>query len=154
MEAKVTWDKDLNFVGVADSGYEIKLASHSNAEDGAGPVEMVAIALAGCTAMDVISILQKKKQHVTGFEVKVHAERTGDHPKVITRAVLEYVLVGKDLEEAALLRAIELSITKYCPVHAMLQNTFPIEPVFSIFEEEAGGSRRLVKQGKYKHVEA
>ena len=81
MKAKVTWQKELQFVGVAESGFPIKLDSHSSPETGAGPVEMVAIALAGCTAMDVISILVKKKLDVTGFEVKVNADRSSDHPK-------------------------------------------------------------------------
>ena len=70
MKAKVTWQKELQFVGMADSGFPIKLDSHSSPETGVGPLEMVAIALAGCTAMDVISILVKKKVDVTGFEVK------------------------------------------------------------------------------------
>ena len=60
MEAKVSWEKDLKFTGIADSGYPVKLDSESSPETGVGPVELVAIALAGCTAMDVISILTKK----------------------------------------------------------------------------------------------
>lgn len=148
MEAKVTWQKDLTFVGVADSGFEIKLDSHSGPETGAGPVEMVAISLAGCTAMDVISILTKKQQDIRSFEVKVHADRAGDYPKVITKAVLEYVVVGHKLDEASLIRAIELSMTKYCPVHAMLSKAFPIDIRYSIYEDE-GGENRLVKQADW-----
>ena len=150
MEAKVSWQKELSFVGVADSGFEIKLDSHSGPQTGAGPVEMVAISLAGCTAMDVISILAKKQQDVTSFDVKVHADRTNDYPKVITKAVLEYVVAGHKVDEAALIRAIELSMTKYCPVHAMLSKAFPIDIRYSIYEE-AGGENQLVKQGDWKH---
>ena len=150
MEAKVSWQKELSFVGVADSGFEIKLDGHSGPQTGAGPVEMVAISLAGCTAMDVISILAKKQQAVTSFEVKVHGDRTNDYPKVITMAVLEYVVVGHKIDEAALNRAIELSMTKYCPVHAMLSKAFPIDIRYSIYEE-AGGENQLVKQGDWKH---
>ncbi len=148
MEAKVSWQKELSFVGVADSGFEIKLDSHSGPETGAGPVEMVAISLAGCTAMDVISILNKKQEDVTSFDVKVHADRTSEYPKVITKAVLEYVVVGHKLDEAALIRAIELSMTKYCPVHAMLSKAFPIDIRYSIYEE-TGGENRLVKQANW-----
>ncbi len=150
MEAKVSWQKELSFVGVADSGFEIKLDSHSGPQTGAGPVEMVAISLAGCTAMDVISILKKKQQDVTSFDVKAHADRSGDYPKVITKAVLEYVVVGHKLDEASLIRAIELSMTKYCPVHAMLSKAFPIDIRYSIYEE-TGGEKRLVKQADWKH---
>ncbi|MBI2757146.1 MAG: OsmC family protein [Chloroflexi bacterium] len=151
MEAKVSWQKEMSFVGVADSGFEIKLDSHSGPQSGAGPVELVAISLAGCTAMDVISILTKKQQVVTSFDVKVHAERADDYPKVITRAVLEYIVVGHHLDEAALIRAIELSMTKYCPVHAMLSKAFAIDLQYSIYEDDGEGKRRPVRQGVYQH---
>lgn len=151
MEAKVSWQKDLDFVGVADSGYEVKVASHSGPGAGVGPMEMVAIAIAGCTAMDVISILQKKQQKVTSFDVKVHADRAADHPKVFTNAVVEYVVVGHDVDEAAVLRAVELSVTKYCSVQAMVSKAFPIEKRYSIYEDEGSGKQRLVKQGTLQH---
>jgi putative redox protein len=149
MEAKVSWEKDLMFTGIADSGYAIKLDSDSSAETGVGPVELVAIALAGCTAMDVISILNKKQMKVTGFDVKVDAKRAADYPKVISEAALEYVVVGKGIDEAAVLRAIDLSVKKYCPVHAMLEKAFPIVLNYSIYEDEGNGKQRLVKQGTY-----
>ncbi len=146
MNAKVTWQKELQFVGMADSGFPVKLDSHSSPETGVGPVEMVAIALAGCTAMDVISILVKKKMDVTGFEVKVNADRAADPPKRITKAVLEYVVRGHGVDEASVRRAIELSVTKYCSVHATLKDSFPIALTYSIYEDD-----QLVKEGTYKH---
>ncbi len=149
MDAKVTWDRDLRFTGVADSGYAIKLDSSSGPDSGAGPVELTAIALAGCTAMDVISILAKKQKKVSGLEVRVHAERSKDYPKVITRATLEYVVVGHDIDEASVRRAIELSVKRYCPVHAMLSKAFPIGLEYSIFEGDKSNEPRLVKHGTY-----
>ena len=149
MDAQVTWEKDLIFTGVADSGYQVKMDSKSSPETGVGPVELVAIALAGCTAMDVISILNKKQQKVTAFKVKVHSNRASEYPKVITQATLEYSVVGHAVEEGDLKRAINLSIKKYCPVHAMLKKAFPILLHYSIFEEEGDGDQRLVKQGSY-----
>jgi len=146
MKAKVTWQKELQFVGIADSGYPVKLDSHSSIETGVGPVEMVAIALAGCTAMDVISILVKKQMDVTSFEVKVNADRAADHPKRITKAVLEYVVHGHSVDEASVRRAIELSVTKYCAVHAILKDSFPIALTYSIYEGD-----KLVKEGTYQH---
>ncbi len=146
MKAKVTWQKELQFVGMADSGFPIKLDSHSSPETGVGPLEMVAIALAGCTAMDVISILVKKKVDVTGFEVKVNADRAADPPKRITKAVLEYVVHGHGVDEASVRRAIELSVTKYCSVHATLKDLFPIGLTYSIYEDD-----KLVKEGTYQH---
>jgi putative redox protein len=146
MKANVTWQKELQFVGMADSGFPIKLDSHSSPETGMGPLEMVAVALAGCTAMDVISILVKKKVDVTGFEVKVDADRAADPPKRITKAVLEYVVRGHGVDESSVRRAIELSMTKYCSVHATLKDSFPIALNYSIYEDD-----KLVKEGTYQH---
>ena len=144
MKAKVTWQKELQFVGMADSGFPVKLDSHSSTETGVSPMEMVAIALAGCTAMDVISILGKKKVDVAGLEVKVNAERAVDHPQRFIRAVLEYVVRGHNVEEDSVRRAIELSTTKYCSVHAMLKDSFPISIAYSIYEGD-----KLVREGTY-----
>jgi len=146
MNAKVTWQKELQFVGMADSGFPVKIDSHSSPETGVGPVEMVAIALAACTAMDVISILVKKKTDVTSFEVKVDADRAADPPKRITKAVLEYVVRGHDVDEDSVRRAIELSATKYCSVHATLKDSFPIALTYSIYEDD-----QLVKEGTYQN---
>jgi putative redox protein len=146
MNAKVTWQKELQFVGMADSGFPVKLDSHSSPETGVGPVEMLAIALAGCTAMDVISILVKKKIDVSSFEVKVNADRAADPPKRITKAVLEYVVRGHGVDEASVRRAIELSVTKYCAVHATLKDSFPIALTYSIYEDD-----QLIKQGTYEN---
>jgi putative redox protein len=149
LDASVTWDRDLQFVAVADSGYPVRMDSKSTAETGAGPVELTLMALAGCTAMDVISILRKKRQEVGEFHIQAHADRASDYPKVITRAVLEYVVAGHGIEEAALRRAIELSVKQYCPVHAMLGKAFPIELRYSILEIKADGSREQIREGTY-----
>ncbi len=149
MDAKVTWEHDLQFTGVANSGFQVRMDSHPSPETGTSPVEMVVMALAGCTAMDVISILGKQRQNVTAFDVKVHAERATDYPRVITSAILEYVVVGRAVQEAALVTAIDRSLQKYCPVHAMLKKAFPIETRYSIFENGADGSPSLVKAGAY-----
>lgn len=147
MKATVTWDKDLRFTGVADSNYVVKMDSKSGPETGAGPVELTAMALAGCTAMDVIAILLKKRQKVSKFHVQVHADRATHYPKVITRAELEYVVCGSDIAESSLVRAIELSITKYCPVHAMLVNAFPISLKYSIWEGASEQTGKLTIKG-------
>jgi len=121
--------------------------------DGVRPMEMLAIGLAGCTAMDVISILTKKRQDVTQFEVQVHAERAAEHPKVFTGAVIEYFVVGRGVEEEAVVRAIELSAVRYCPAQAMFSKVFPIELKYHIFEDLGDGQRSLVKSGVYAPVQ-
>jgi putative redox protein len=77
MDAKVIWQQGLTFTGTADSGFSVPLGADpgvGGADDGFHPLELMAVSLAGCTAMDVISILKKKRQDVTAFEVSVHAE--------------------------------------------------------------------------------
>jgi putative redox protein len=150
LDAKVTWKGRLSFTGTADTGFNVPLGAEAAVggdEDGFRPLELILTGLAGCTAMDVVSILQKKKQDVTAFNVQVHAERAENHPKVFTSAVLEYQVSGHALDEAALLRAIELSATRYCPAQAMFRSVFPMTIKYAIFEDEGENRRRLVKHG-------
>jgi putative redox protein len=147
MDARVTWEHDLCFEGVADSDFPIRMSSPSGPGAGAGPVELTIMALGACTAMDVISILLKKQENVAAFQVNVHAERATSYPKVITSVELEYVVTGQGVREASLRRAIELSVKQYCPVHAMLSKAFPINLLYSILEGNRGELGSLVKQG-------
>jgi putative redox protein len=152
MDAKVTWKEGLSFSGSAETGFVVPLGadpSVGGANDGFRPLELMAVSLAGCTAMDVISILRKKQQDVTGFEVRVQAEQAGEHPHVFTRAVITYDVRGHGVDEAAVLRAIELTATKYCPAQAMLSRAFPMDLVYEISEQEADGSLRPVKTGRF-----
>ncbi len=126
MDAKVTWKSELLFTGETGSGYQIPLGTavdHGGDGSAASPMEVVLVALGGCTAMDVISILEKKQQKVSGFEVKVHGDRAETHPKVYTDITLEYIVTGTNLDPEAVNRAVELSETKYCSVNAMLKKT-------------------------------
>jgi putative redox protein len=152
MKANVIWHQGMSFTGKADTGYEVPLGAEpvvGGIDDGFHPIELMAVSLAGCTAMDVISILTKKKQEVTAFEVKVDARQAEDFPKVFTHAVITYLVTGHSLDENALLRSIELSATKYCPAQAMLNKVVPIELEYEIYEDEGNGKKRLAKQGKY-----
>jgi putative redox protein len=135
MDVKVTWKSKLSFNGSGESGYTLPLDSeHEVGGEGLGfrPMELIAIGLAGCTAMDTISILQKKRQDVTGFEVQVHAERAAEHPKVFTHIVVEYIVEGHHVDPSAVERSIELSATKYCPAQAMLSKSVKIDHKYSI----------------------
>jgi putative redox protein len=147
MDGKVIWhNKGLHFVGTAGSGFELPLGSE---DEGFRPMELLVIGLAGCTAMDVLSILQKKKQDVSDFEVQVHVDRAEEHPKVFTRGRIEYLVTGHQIEETAVIRSIELSATRYCPAQAMFEKVFPIELVYSIYEGDEDGTRRLAQKGTY-----
>jgi putative redox protein len=137
MDAKVTWKGRMTFDGTADSGFSVPLGTFPEVggdNDGFRPLELFAVGLAGCTAMDVISILAKRKLDVRSFEVKVHADRAAEHPKVFTDVVLEYILSGHGLEREWVERAVELSETKYCPAQAMLVKAVPIRHTITILE--------------------
>ncbi|MFM8319554.1 MAG: OsmC family protein [Chloroflexota bacterium] len=152
MDAKVVWNQRMSFTGTADSGFQLNLGTDpavGGDNDGFRPMELLAIGLAGCTAMDVISILSKKRQQVQAFDVQVHAARASEHPKVFTDAVIEYTFVGHNIEEAAVLRAIELSAVRYCPAQAMLSKAMSIELKYTIYEDLSDGKRSLVAVGAY-----
>lgn len=120
----------MAFEGTAGSGFSLPLDGRiGKGGDGNGfsPMELLLVGLAGCTGMDVIDILRKKRQDVTGFEVSVQAERAADHPKVFTHITIEYTVSGHAIDPRAVDRAIELSVDKYCSASAMLAKTAEIE---------------------------
>jgi putative redox protein len=151
-DTKVTWQGKLSFTGTGRSGFSVPLgasAAVGGDEDGFRPMELIATGLAACTAMDVISILFKKRQDVTAFEVLVHADQASTHPKVFTRAVIEFYVTGHALDETAVLRSIELSATVYCPAQAMFSKIMPVELKYYIFDDMGEGERKLVSSGTY-----
>jgi putative redox protein len=109
----------LRFTARTGSGHEVVL-DDSGGDAGPRPVEMLLVGQAGCTGMDVISILKKKRQVVTGYEVSVTADQRDAQPAIYTRADVVHLVEGPAVDEAAVRRAIELSATKYCSVGAML----------------------------------
>ena len=101
------------------------------------PVEALLIALAGCTAMDVIAILRKKRQQVTAYTVDIQGERRTEHPKGYTSIQLMHRFRGRALDAGAIAHAIELSHTKYCSVQASLDPAIPVVNEFEITPEPA-----------------
>ncbi|MBT3389621.1 MAG: OsmC family protein [Chloroflexi bacterium] len=152
MDAKVTWHGRMSFTGTSDSGFEVPLGTDPGVggdNDGFRPMELMALSLAGCTAMDVISILAKKRQEITAYDVRVSTERADQHPKVFTAATIEYHVTGKGIAEKAVLRAMELSAVRYCPAQGMLAQVMPIALKYFIYEEQDGGKAQLVTEGEY-----
>ncbi len=150
MDVTIKWKGKMAFEGSADSGFVQNMdadPSVGGENSASRPMEFIALGLAGCTGMDVISILRKKQQPVKDFQVKAHAERAGEHPKVFSSAVIEYLITGDQVKEEAVLRAIELSAEKYCPAQAMLTKAFPIKLVYKILGE--GGSA-VIAEGEYR----
>lgn len=155
MKANVNWEEGLKFTGTGYSGIAVRMDADMSVggnNEGLRPMEMIALGLIGCQAMDVLSILQKKRQDVSRFEVRFDGPRSHEYPKVFTSALVTFVISGRNVDEAAVVRCIELAATKYCPAHAMLEQAFPIELQYEIFEDEGGGDKRLVRQGTWRNT--
>ena len=102
---------------------------------GVRPLKLFLSSLAGCSGMDVISILRKKRQEVTDLQVRVTAEQDRDeHPYVYTHIALHFIVTGKDVKPAAVERAIELTMTRYCPAAIMIAQVVPVETSYEIIE--------------------
>jgi putative redox protein len=99
-------------------------------------MQLFAVGLVGCTGMDVISILQKKRVEVTDFEVSAEIERAEEHPKIFTKILLTYKVTGKNIDQKDVERAVDLSENKYCPAQAMLKETAEISHKIIIEEAE------------------
>ncbi|HLZ21346.1 MAG TPA: OsmC family protein [Ktedonobacterales bacterium] len=127
----------MQFNAKAGSGHTVMLdaAEHAGGQ-GAGfvPMEMLLVGLSGCTGMDVISILRKKRQQITGYEVNVRGERAVDNPMVFINITVEHVITGRNVSAEAVARAIELSETKYCGAGAMLSKTARLIHTFRIVD--------------------
>ena len=128
---------DMEFDVESGSMHHITLdaAEHGGGHDrGFRPMEMLLVGLAGCTAMDVISILRKKRQRVTGYDVQVRGERAEDHPMVYTDVTVEHIVTGHGVDPSAVARAIELSETKYCGAGATLSKTAKLKHTYRVVE--------------------
>lgn len=130
MKAKITWLNGRAFVGETGSGHSVVMDGAPEAGGrniGIRPMEMLLLGLGGCTAFDVVMILEKSREKVTGCEVTLEAERASEEPKVFTHVKMIYTLKGHDLKPAAVERAIKLSEEKYCSATAMFNKTAKIE---------------------------
>ena len=133
----VTWVQKRQFVGTDQSKHSVVMSSQDK-ENGTGmsPSQLLLVALAGCTGYDVVDILQKKRQHLTGLEVVVTGEQDADPPWTYRKIHVHYVVRGKDLREKAVRDAIELSEEKYCSVAATVRGVAQITQEYTIVEEE------------------
>jgi putative redox protein len=128
----------MAFRARAGTGYELVLDTspdHGGAASGFEPLELLAVALGGCTALDVIAILRKKRQVVTGYRVRVATRQAPEHPRVYTHFVVLHIVQGRALDPRAVARAVELSALKYCPVSTMLAHAAQVVHQFRIIPE-------------------
>jgi putative redox protein len=151
--ARVAWiGPGLRLVGETANGSAVVidhvLDDEDRPETGPQPMELLLLGLGGCTSMDVVSILKKKRQVITGYRVEVSAERADDHPHVYTDIHLTYVVEGRDVDPAAVERSIELSQEKYCSASAMLSEAANLTWSYRIIEVGQSAEKRVAELEK------
>lgn len=135
--ARAVYRGGMRFDITGNSGHSLVVdVSEDEGGENAGfsPIELLLLGLAGCTGMDVISILKKKRQDVTGYEVNVSGTRRADHPMTYEQITVEHVVTGHHIDPAAVTRAIELSSSKYCGVSNTLNKTATLVETYRIVE--------------------
>jgi putative redox protein len=127
MIAHAEWQHDDVFHGIAENGNRLIFDAGDAHAAGPSPMEAVLMALCSCTSVDVVSILKKKRQPLTGLRVTASAERAGEAPRVFTRIHLTYAVSGRPLSRKAVEDAVSLSKNKYCSVSKMLEQAAPVD---------------------------
>ena len=134
-KAEVRAAGDGIFIGISPSGVAQVVETDSKRASAATPMELLLIALGGCTGVDVIEILRKKRERVTDYRVEVRGHRREEHPRKYTRIEVRHIVRGRGVSEKALAQAIELSENKYCSVAATLRPAAEIVSSYEIIEE-------------------
>jgi putative redox protein len=125
---------DEFLIATTPGNYSLTIDTKSDRKSAPTPVELLLVSVAACTAVDVVSIMEKKRQQVTDYRVEITGERRDEHPRAFTKMQIHHIVYGHDVSEQALARAIELSDTKYCSVAATVRPTVEITTSFEIIE--------------------
>jgi len=141
-EIVAEWQGEDSFIGRDKRGISIQLGE-CNEQPGASPMELVLIALAGCTGMDITSILRKQRQKLHSFQIRVKGKRADTYPMVWTDIHVEYLLSGDGLDPQAVERAIELSEDKYCSVGIMLRKVANVQTSYRILSSKIEAGQEL-----------
>lgn len=140
MKARIKWVEDRTFVGESGSGHKIVFGTAVGPDGrtpGPSPMELVLIGTGGCTAFDVVHILEKGREAVEDVVVEIDAERAQQDPKVFVRIHMHFVVKGRGLTAAKVERAIALSAEKYCSASAMLAKTATITHDYEVLDTAA-----------------
>jgi putative redox protein len=132
-EIEAEWLTEGAFIGRNETGGNVQMGNLDD-KPGISPMEMLLVGLAGCTGVDIVDILKKKRQPMTAFKVKVRGKKAEDFPKVYREIEVEYLICGRDIEPKAVERAIQLSEEKYCSVSAMLRLSADIRSIYKIID--------------------
>ena len=135
VNSKVTWFGSKQFVGTDSSKHSVVISSQDEANGtGMRPLDLLLVALAGCTAMGVVDILQRKRQDLLDFEINISGEQDEDPPRAFNQIHIEYVAKGRGIREKALCDAIELSLNRYCSVSGTVKDKVEITTSYKIVE--------------------
>jgi putative redox protein len=134
-KATIHYAGDDFFVGITPSGNALTLDTNHDRASAPTPMELLLVALGSCTAVDVISILQKKREQVKDYKVEVRGQRREDHPRSYARMEVRHIIRGSNISEKSVAQAIELSEHKYCSVAATLRPTAEIVSSYEIIED-------------------
>ena len=134
-KAVLQYAGDEFFVATTPSGHAQVIDFKGERNTATGPLELLLIALGGCTGADVISILNKKREPVTGYRIEVHGDRREEHPKSFRRIEVKHIIHGKGVSKESVERAISLSVEKYCSVAATLRPTAEIVSTYEIIDD-------------------
>ena len=140
MKARVKWVEDRTFVGEAGTGHKVAFGTAHGPDGlkpGPSPMELVLIGAGGCSAYDVVLILEKGREPIEGCHVELEADRAETEPKVFTRIHMHFVLTGPGLNPKKVERAIGLSVEKYCSAVAMLSKTATVTHDFEVIDPSA-----------------
>jgi len=139
MKAVVKWLDNMSFVGESESGHSVVMDGPPESGGrnlGVRPMEMVLLGMGGCTAFDVVLILQRQRQDITDCQVELSAERAEDVPKVFTKIHVHYIVKGNGLDEKKVARAVDMTADKYCSVSIMLAQSVEVSHDFEIVEDQ------------------
>lgn len=125
---------DEFLIATTPSNYSLTIDTKGERKSAPTPVELLLVSVAACTAVDIVSILEKKRQAVTDYRVEITGERRDEHPRSFTKMHVHHIVYGHDVSEQAVTRAIELSDTKYCSVAATVRPTVEITTSFEIIQ--------------------
>ena len=136
MKSTVTWTAARTFDAETEDGFRVTMgqAHEDTPKPGPSAMELVLMGAGGCSAYDVVTILEKARQDVERVEVRLEADRAEDVPKVFTRINMHFIVTGRSVSEERVARAIELSATKYCSATQMLNKTAEVTTSFEVVE--------------------
>ena len=139
MKSTIKLVENMQFVGTADSGHAVVMdapPSVGGSNTGSKPSELLLMAFGGCSGMDVMSILRKKKQDVTNFVMNVNGDTPEHHPRSFTGIHIEYIVTGRNIDEDAVKKAIDISLDKYCMVGNTIGKAAKITHSYKVVQED------------------